>query len=271
MTQLPDVEDVIWSGGGAKTAEWPQVGAWVGGHVQSRPKSYHAKEYIPNQPGAGKPKFTMSGEPVIGIKVDVLTGQRDPADGKDDGVRRMHLEKWRQIEAVRHALMEAGVRHIEPGGELWVQWTGEAADGQSAQPAKTWVARYRPPANSTARITDMTGEAPRQAAAQAAQVAPIAQLQYHSGAQTVMPEGAYAPMAAQPAAPQAMPPAAPASAPQAPQGPAWGAQAPATPAPPPAPTAQAPNGHGQNVLTESVAAVLRSQGIDTSAFTIVPG
>lgn len=266
MTQLPDVEDVIWSGGGAKTGEWPQVGAWVGGPVMARPQSYQAKEYVPGQPGSGKPKVTRDGRPVIGIKVDVMTGMRDASDPKDDGVRRMHLEKWRQLEAVRHALMEAGVRHIEPGGELWVQWTGEETDAATAQPAKTWVARYRPPANSTARITDMAGEAPRQAA-QSAPPAPAQPQQQYGGM-------VYGSVGGQPAAPQATPPAAPASAPQAPQGPAWGAPAPTPPAAlaaAQAPTAPPSNGHGQNVLTESVAAVLRSQGIDTSAFTIVPG
>lgn len=257
--QLPDVEDVIWSGGGAKTAEWAQVGAWVGGPVQSRPKSYQAREYVPNQPGAGKPKFTMAGEPVIGIKVDVLTGQRDPSDPKDDGVRRLHLEKWRQLEAVRHALMDAGVRHIEPGGELWVQWTGEAADGQSAQPAKTWLAKYRPPVNSTARITDMAGEAPRQAQAQP---------QYQPQAPMYAPTPAQAP----PVQPMTQP--APVSPPVAPAGPAWATPAGMTSHPAsqrPAHESAAPTGQPQNVITESVAASLRSRGIDTSAFTVVPG
>lgn len=232
----PDVEDIIWSGGGAKSAEWPTVGAWVGGPVQAKPQSYEAKEYVPGQPGAGRPKLTQNGERIFGVKVDVMTNMRDPADPKDRGVRRMHLDKWRQLQALREALQDAGVRFIEPGGELWVQWTGEESDGQTAQAAKTWAAKYRPPVNSAARLTD--------------------------------PESA--PPVQQPYTPTpSMPTAQPTPTPSVPPGPSWGQTSglPHASSAPPVQPGQPP----QNVITASVEAALKAQGIDTSAFTVVPG
>jgi hypothetical protein len=270
------VDDIIWGGGGAKSAEWPHVGAWVGGPIVSRPKKYQPTEYVKGAPaGSGKPRTTRDGRPIYGIRVDVQTTLRDPAVPDDNGIRRLHLDKWRQHDALRNALLEAGVRHLEIEGELWVQWTGEDSESDAGNPAKTWIAKYRPPANSAAGMID-----PAPAPVQAPPV------QSYGGNQMV-PGGMYgstpvqAPQPPQNHAPAPTPPipaAMPAAVHQAPPGGyltghlAPG-QAPQQQAAPPAPT-QAPPGPaqptGQSVLTESVAAALRAQGFDTSTFTIIP-
>lgn len=263
MTQSDEItiDDIIWSGGGAKSAEWPVVGSWVGGPVQSRPKKYQPTEYVKGAPaGSGKPRTTRDGRPVWGFRVDVQTTMRDPAIDNDDGVRRMHLDKWRQHEAVRNALKEAGVRHIEPGGELWMQWTGEDVDGDANNPAKTWLAKYRPPVGSVAGMTDPEGP-PAYQAAPAPPPAPPAPVQS-------APPGWGGPT------PTPVPASAPAAY-TASVGSNWAAPAPVPAVPTPAaqPHQAPPAGPTSvhNVITESVAASLRSQGFDTSAFQIVPG
>jgi hypothetical protein len=274
MAEEMSAEDVIFGGGGVPGAKWEQVGAWVGGRIRVKPRTYHAKEYVPGQPGGGRPVYKQNGEPVMGVRVDVVTGQRDPAIEHDDGTRRMHLDKWRQLEAVRRALTEAGVNKLETDGELWVQWTGEEADGNGGQSAKTWNAKYRPPSNGV--------EVPGAPAPQQFQTyghgAPPAQVQ--APVQSA-PAANYA-YAGQPHA--AVPGAAP-TAPTYPPGYGMGAPAPSgPPAGPTAPPAANPAAAGPqavpapagapgptNTITASVAAALRAQGVDTSGFTIIPG
>lgn len=277
------VDDIIWGGGGAKSAEWPQVGAWIGGPIQVKPKKYHAKEYVKGQPGGGKPKYTQSGEPVMGIKVDVQTTMRDPSDPKDDGVRRMHLDKWRQLEAVRHALQEAGVRGLEVGGELWVQWSGEEPDAAGGNAAKTWYAKYRPP-HAVTEVPGGNGHMqqapPMQAPQPVPQQAPQPQQQAWPPQQPVhhAAPGYAAPGYAQPAQQLAQPPMTPTGPPQqaypgagaAPEF-AQAPQQPATQQPALSQQPQAPSQQPGNVITASVAASLQAQNIDTSGFTIVPG
>lgn len=267
LTEETTVEDIIWGGGGAKSAEWPHVGAWVGGPIQARPKKYQPTEYVKGAPaGSGRPRTTRDGRPVWGIRVDVQTTLRDPAVENDNGIRRMHLDKWRQHDALRDALAEAGVRHLEPGGELWIQWTGETSDGDGSQPAKTWAAKYRPPADSAAGIV-----APPVAAVPPVPVA-VPAVPGWSAPPAGAPQGPQNPApVAQPAAAPPVPPAPP-TAPMVSGSPGMTTasySAPPVAATPATPPAQ-PLGV-QNVITESVAAALRAQGVDTSAFHVVPG
>lgn len=268
-------EDVIFGGGGIPSAKWETVGQWVGGPIRVKPRTYHAKEYVPGQAGAGRPLFKQNGEPVMGVRVDVVTGMRDPAVDYDDGTRRMHLDKWRQLEAVRRALTEAGADKLEAGGELWVQWTGEEADANGGQSAKTWNAKYRGPANGVSIPDNAPAQGHSQPPAaggnyaypgQPHQAAPGAVPATPGFATGQGPAPAWA-QAGQNPAPDPTPapvPSGPPAGHQAPQAamPMPGPQAPVQPAAAPGPS---------NVITSSVAAALRAQGVDTSAFTIVPG
>lgn len=278
MADELSAEDVIFGGGGVTGAKWETVGQWVGGPIRVKPRTYHAKEYVPGQAGSGRPLFKQNGEPIMGVRVDVVTGQRDPAVEYDDGTRRMHLDKWRQLEALRRALTEAGVSKLETGGELWVQWTGEETDGNTGNPAKTWTAKYRapsqgveipgaPPAQVAGRPTDMGYSHPAQPTAPVSPVQPYA---YPVHPHTAMPGAAPGVPAYAPQGPQSPPPA-PMGAP-APSGPPMPPTMPpaATPGPQPTPAPAGAPGP-TNVITASVAAALRAQGVDTSAFTVVPG
>lgn len=278
MSDELTVDDIIWSGGGAKSAEWPAVGSWVGGPIQSKPKKYQPTEYVKGAaPGTGKPRLTRDGNPVWGIRVDVQTTMRDPNVTNDDGVRRMHLDKWRQHEAIRNALKEAGVRQLEVGGELWMQWSGLDTESDGGQPAKTWFAKYRAPAGSAASMVDPAHSPAAQHGPQFGQQAPTLQQSY-AGQQEV-PGGMYG---STPVQAPVQPPAQAPVQPQTQPGPAWSSPAPvAAPTQAPAPSqphqqpaqqpTQQPAQQPANVITQSVAAALRAQGVDTSAFTEVPG
>jgi hypothetical protein len=137
-----DANDVLMGGGGTKSANLDQQGVQVGGRIVGNPKAYQVREYDPNTPGGGPLKFFPSGDPIMGICVDVQTSQRD--DGEDNGVRRLYLEKKRQLDAVRDAVRAAGATGLQVGGELWIAWTGYATDGKNPTNPPN-QAQYRAP------------------------------------------------------------------------------------------------------------------------------
>lgn len=120
-------------------------GQMLGGKIVSDPQTYHVREYDKNNPGNGPLKYFPSGDPIYGLTVDVQTTERDPSIEDDDGVRRMFIEKKRQLNAVRDAVRQAGASGLAVGGDLYMAWTGEES-GQGTNPAMLWAAQYTPPA-----------------------------------------------------------------------------------------------------------------------------
>jgi hypothetical protein len=129
-------------GGGYPTAKLDQLRVWVGGTIVSKPTTRQETEF-----GTGKPKtFPKSGDPIMGIIVDVQTDQRTDAD--DDGIRRLYIEGKRLKDAVRAGVVASGADGLDVGGQLFVAWVGEE-QGQGATPAKVYEARYYAPPTTT--------------------------------------------------------------------------------------------------------------------------
>ena len=228
-----DANDVLM-GGGVKPAEFHTVGTTVGGLIVFKPKSYHVREYDKNNPGGGALAYFPSGDPIMGINVDVKSNARDPGDPNDDGTRRLYLDKARQLAAVRLAVRAVGAAGLEQGGYLAVTLTG-SEEGKGSMPAHTWSAVYRP---ASTPIPGGPGPAPQ------AQQAPV---QQYTQPVTGDPwQAAPAPQVVQPV--QYQPPTQQAPVPQA-----------------------VPAGPAAQVITETVASAMRNAGIDTSMFTVVPG
>jgi len=235
--QYPDANDILMGGGGYPTLKLDQLRVWVGGTIVSKPTTRQETEF-----GTGKPKtYPKSGDPIMGILVDVQTDQR--TDTEDDGIRRLYVEGKRLKDAIRDGILAVGAPGLEIGGALWVAWTG-TEQGQGATPAKTYESRYRMPSTP---VPGSNGQA-----------APMGE---------PMPEpppaggpAATAGTAAAPAAPATSP--VPAPAPMSPPP----VPAPVAPAPMPEPGAQsaapaAPAPAANEPTAEAIAA-LKAAGLD---------
>lgn len=118
-------------------------GVWQGGVILNIGQPVAAMGY----PDTTKPKTFKNGEQVmkIVISLDTRAGRfpAPPIDAEDDGTRDWHLDKgFGQYKAVGKALRDAGVKDLEVGGTLYVQWTG--GEGNIGDPRK-FLAAYQPP------------------------------------------------------------------------------------------------------------------------------
>jgi hypothetical protein len=182
--QRPDANDVLMGGGSAPPARFTSPGDTVGGKIVAKPRAHQEREYDPRNPGGGKPKFFDSGDPIMGLTVDVQTALRDPSVENDTGVRRIWIEGKRLKDAVRDAVRATGAPGLEVGGELHITFTGlgEAANA-SVSPPKLYTARYVPAAQAPTEIpaasadpwaTHATATVPTAPAAPAAPATPPA-------------------------------------------------------------------------------------------------
>lgn len=148
-----DANDILMGGGGAPTARFDigNPGITVGGPIVAKPRAHQEREFDRNNPGKGPLKFFPSGDPIMGLTVDVQTNLRDPSISEDSGVRRIYIEGKRLKEAVRNAVRNAGAPGLEVAGELHVTYTGREADehGQITDLSpKLWSVRYVPAASA---------------------------------------------------------------------------------------------------------------------------
>ena len=139
--------DILMGGGGAPAWQFEQPGVRKVARITKPPQSKQEREYVPNQPGAGKPKFFPSGDPIMGVTVEVQTNERDPSDPDDDGKRTFYIEGKRLKEAVREAVRAAGANGLEVGGTLDVTLThyDEPNDRKSG---RNWQITYTLPGNN---------------------------------------------------------------------------------------------------------------------------
>lgn len=191
--------DLLFGGGGghpalkvglAKAPNPPhtQPNEFVGGRIVGGPRTFEVKDQ------AGNPKtYPKSGQPILGVAVDVQTGRIDPTVEGDDGVRTLYVEgAWRDAfnsrrKAVVEAVRAAGRDGLAVGDELYIAWTHTVETG-APQPAVNYVAKYVPASASAANaLLQSPAPAPQQTYA-----APAPQY-----AQPAPPTPAY-PSAAQP-------------------------------------------------------------------------
>lgn len=237
----PDANDVLMGGGGYPAIKFDTMRVWKGGTITAKPTTRQETEY-----GTGKPKtFPKSGDPIMGVLVDVQTDER--TDAEDDGIRRMYIEGKRLKDAVRAGVAASGAPGLAVGGKLWVAWVGNE-QGQGAQPAKLYEARYYPP---TTPVPGSNGSA---GANGAAPMPEPGNTNVFGGPQTPAPTWADAPQAA-PQQPMSPPPVSQ-PAPAAPM-PEPGAQSAGTAMPSPANAAPNPN----DPTPEAIAA-LKAAGLD---------
>lgn len=152
MTATPHTtqtaNDVLMGGGGAPTAKITE-GVTVAGRILAISEPYQEREYDPNNPGNGAPKFFKSGTPIMSFWVDVATPLRDPSIEDDDGTRRIYMDGSRIKKAVRAGVQAAGATGLNVGGTLSVTCTHYDTPGDMRS-GKNYAVTYQPgsPANT---------------------------------------------------------------------------------------------------------------------------
>lgn len=195
MTQTHyDANAVLMGGNNAPAWKFDEPGTARAGIIASPPQARQEREYDRDNPGGGEPKWFPSGDPIMGIVVEVDTNERDPSNTEDTGRRTFYVEGRYIKDAVRGAVRAAGAHGLEVGGHLAVTFT-HREDPMDKRSRKFWDVKYTP-AGNTALMGD-------QAQAPAAPVAQQPAPAYQAPAQAPAP---------QPAAPTPQP--APAPAPQ---------------------------------------------------------
>lgn len=140
MTQ-PDPNDFLMGGGSGNPAwKFDEPGTTRTGTVISL-KARQERDYDPKNPGQGAPKFFPSGDPIMGVLVDVKTDERDPSIDGDDGKRTFYVEGRYLKEAVREAVLAGGARGLEPGGRITVTFT-HREDPMDKRSRKFWQVQY---------------------------------------------------------------------------------------------------------------------------------
>jgi hypothetical protein len=137
--QYTDANDILMGVGGPPALKLDQQGVEVGGRIVSKPTARQEHEF-------GHPenkKVFPSGDPIMGILVDVQTNQRDASIDDDDGVRRLYVEGKRLKAAVREAVQTSDAPGLEVDGELYVTFIGKADEGGTPENRpKLYQARY---------------------------------------------------------------------------------------------------------------------------------
>lgn len=182
-----DANDVLMGGAGSPAWKFEEPNTTREGTIASPPTARQERDYDPNNPGGGALKVFPSGDPIMGVLVEVQT--HEPINPDDDGKRTFYIEGRYIKEAVKTAVRTSGARGLEVGGRISVTFT-HREDPMDKRSRKFWAVTYTPAGNAAL----MTEPAPAAFAA------------------TVGAQGVATPIAAPVVA------AAPVAAPAAPQG-----------------------------------------------------
>lgn len=166
MTDDRSANDVLM-GSGIPSAKFDVMRVWVGGTIVTKPTTRQETEF-----GTGTPKtYPKSGDPIMGILVDVQTDQR--TDAEDNGVRRMYIEGRNLKDATRDAVRASGADGLEIGGQLFLAWVAEGPPPfANANPPKLYEGKYYPPTTPVPTETGTSMPDPRQATHQNGQTTP---------------------------------------------------------------------------------------------------
>jgi hypothetical protein len=145
MTIDQGVEDIL-NAGGAPSAKFPTVGTTIKGTIETAVVSQQ-QDFT-----TGEPKVWKDGNPAMQIVVTLATDERDAEIENDDGTRRLFV-KGQMLSALKDALKTAGVKTLEVGGTLAVQYKsdGERSDPKF-NPPKVYVAQYKAPEAAAAAV-----------------------------------------------------------------------------------------------------------------------
>ena len=163
MTQTNyDANAILMGGGGSPAWKFDAPGVHKRATITAPPQAKQEREYDPSNPGGGAPKVFPSGDPIMGVSVEVQTDERDPSRENDDGKRTFFIEGKRLKDAVRAGVKAAGAPGLEVGGILNVELTHYDTPGDRRSGCN-WRVTYTPGGNSA-----LMGEQPTAAAQPAA-------------------------------------------------------------------------------------------------------
>ncbi|QNJ58285.1 hypothetical protein SEA_ELLIE_61 [Mycobacterium phage Ellie] len=131
-------------GGGPASAKFKSHGDTVGGVITVEPEQRQQTDLNTNEPLVWK-----DGSPRMQLVVTVQTDLNDPEVEDDDGLRRLFV-KGEMRKAVQKAVIAAGARGLDVGGELNVTYVGDGEKKGNLTPPKLYSATYAKPANPNA-------------------------------------------------------------------------------------------------------------------------
>lgn len=170
MTDIFDANRVLMGGSSAAAWKFAEPGTTHTGTIAEPPTARQEREYVKDDPGGGKPKTFPSGDPIMGILVELQTEERDAASPDDDGRRTFYCEGRYLRDSVRGAVRAAGADGLAVGGVLTVTFT-RREDPADKRSRKHWDVTYVPPGNAALMGTPA---APSPAATSSPAAAPAA-------------------------------------------------------------------------------------------------
>lgn len=139
-------------GSGARSASFKEHGDRIWGTIISSEMRQQTDF------DTGQLLFWDDGKPRMQVVVTLMTDLHE--DDDDDSLRAVYI-KGEMQKAVRGALVKAGVRGIEDGGKLLVQYTGDGEPKRKGMSgAKLYYAKYEPPVKMTELPDQPDGEEP---------------------------------------------------------------------------------------------------------------
>lgn len=144
-----DPNDFLMGGGdGIPSAKFPEPGAFIEGPIVGGPKAYQEREFNKQtQRSDGPPKTFPSGDPIMGVYIDVQTPYIDPMIEGDTGVRRVYIQGKLMKQAVREGVLAGGGKGLETGGRIRLDFT-HRDDPMDKGSAKNWTCQYTTAANA---------------------------------------------------------------------------------------------------------------------------
>ncbi|QWK51399.1 hypothetical protein SEA_STINSON_67 [Mycobacterium phage Stinson] len=131
-------------GGGVPSGKFGSPGDTVGGVIAIEPEQRQMTDYK-----TGDLLTWKDGSPRMQLVVTLQTDLRDPEVEDDDGKRRLFV-KGEMRKAVQKAVISAGARGLDVGGELNVTYTGDGDKKGNLDPPKLYSATYKKPAPGAA-------------------------------------------------------------------------------------------------------------------------
>ncbi|ASR85267.1 hypothetical protein I5H06_gp37 [Mycobacterium phage SirPhilip] len=131
-------------GGGPASAKFKSHGDTVGGPIAVEPEQRQQTDLDTNEPLTWK-----DGSPRMQLVVTVQTDLNDPEVDDDDGLRRLFV-KGEMRKAVQKAVIAAGAKGLDVGGELYLTYVGDGEKKGHLTPPKLYSATYKKPAAGAA-------------------------------------------------------------------------------------------------------------------------
>ncbi|AFN37810.1 hypothetical protein FGG44_gp69 [Mycobacterium phage MacnCheese] len=131
-------------GGGPASAKFASHGDVVGGVIAVEPEQRQQTDMKTNEGLTWK-----DGSPRMQLIVTVQTDLNDPEIEDDDGLRRLFV-KGEMRKAVQKAVIQAGAKGLDVGGELYVTYVGDGEKKGNLSAPKLYTATYAKPAAGSA-------------------------------------------------------------------------------------------------------------------------